>query len=98
MKNICRFCKNWGGKYFSVADMLKPSWQGFGWTDPVAAREYIIESRNTEKGKWSCPVLKDTLEIDLDQGSGYDAGDASVEEVNTPGDFGCNKWEPWETT
>ena len=40
-----------------------------------------------------CHKLKKVLDIEIDQGGGWDAGGASVETINTPGDFGCNKFE-----
>lgn len=40
-----------------------------------------------------CNILKTVVDIDLNQGSGWDSGGASVDEINTPFDFGCNKFE-----
>jgi hypothetical protein len=39
--------------------------------------------------------IRQTIEIEIDQGSGWDSGGASVEEVCTPAHFGCNHWEHW---
>lgn len=48
--------------------------------------------------KWECGVIKGEVEVDIDQGSGWDAGGASVDVINTSGDFGCIRWEKWEGT
>jgi hypothetical protein len=42
-----------------------------------------------------CNKIRQTIEIEIDQGSGWDSGGASVEEVCTPAHFGCNHWEHW---
>lgn len=91
---ICRFCKHWGGSSFTVDDLMAPK-HGVPWKDLEAAKEYTLLARTNEKNLWGCAALKDALEIDLDQGSGWDSGGASVDEINTPGDFGCNRYEAW---
>lgn len=48
--------------------------------------------------KWECKVIKNEVEVDIDQGRGWDAGGASVDVINTSGNFGCIKWEKWEGT
>ena len=40
-----------------------------------------------------CDKLKKHLDIEIDQGSGWDCGGATIEEVGTPPDFGCNLFE-----
>lgn len=103
---ICRNCKHWG-IYFdipSVKKMMTPRNQGgYGWTDEVAAKKQYDEcvtgsytSRAIEKYARGCKVIKEVVEVDIEQGRGWDAGGASVEEINTPGDFGCNKFVNWE--
>jgi hypothetical protein len=58
-----------------------------------------VENResNTEFRVWpqKCAKITETIEIEIDQGSGYDSGGASVQEVCTPAHFGCNHWEHW---
>jgi hypothetical protein len=98
-KHICRFCKHWGGKYFAVDSLLLPvNRGGHGWTNAKEAREYIIERRNTESMEWECDIIENHLEINIDQGSGWDSGGASVESININGDFGCIHWVHWEST
>ncbi len=63
-------------------------WCAGSWATIDPRREFISSSR-------ACGKLRDVLDIELDQGSGYDAGGASIEDIDTPADFGCNKHEPW---
>lgn len=97
MENICRNCLHWGGKHLSLSEMIRqdPYREPNYWaTHHEEAKTFLVEQRTTTN-KWGCKPILDILEIDLDQGSGWDAGGASVEEVHTPGDFGCNKFEAW---
>lgn len=43
----------------------------------------------------TCHKVRDALDIEIDQGSGYDCGGATIEDINTPPDFGCTLHEPW---
>ena len=55
------------------------------WDCNVEFRHRAISNR--------CNILDSVLDIYLDQGRGWDSGGASVDEINTPFDFGCNKFE-----
>lgn len=54
------------------------------------------QNRTDPTWNYSCPclVLGKVLDIEIDQGPGYDAGGASVESIDTPPDFGCVHHEP----
>jgi hypothetical protein len=52
-----------------------------------------VDCRELQKTNY-CNILKSIIEIEIDQGRGWDSGGASVDEINTPFDFGCNKFEP----
>jgi len=98
--NICRGCKHWGGPTNTLAAMVKASsyvghpsyWE----SRPAEALEYLTKSRAECQDTRMCEVLQNTLYITLDHGSGWGGGGASVNEIETPGDFGCAKFEPWE--
>jgi hypothetical protein len=95
-KPICRFCRHWGTKYnyFDLKKYLTPAGHGgYGWTDRAAAIADIHRDRAEGTSSLPCKVLEGTVEIDIDQGGGWDAGGASVDEVSTPGGFGCNRFE-----
>lgn len=57
----------------------------------------IDHTREHVSGGRDCSKLRDVIDIELDQGSGYDAGGASIGEINTPHDFGCVKHEEWKS-
>lgn len=97
MNNICRNCKHWGVKHgiFSLEKLTSPRPFGYGFAHDDAVK-YIDEDRAKSDTKWGCEVINATIEVEIDQGSGWDAGGASVEEINVPGDFGCNKFEPYK--
>lgn len=100
MNNICRNCKHWGADwgFFSVKKMLTPTIEGgHGWKDREEAIKWVVESRTKYDSKLRCKCLEDIVEVEIDQGSGWDAGGASVDEVCTPGDFGCNKFEHYSS-
>jgi hypothetical protein len=93
----CRNCKHWGAadEIFSVDKLLRPGWGGHGWNDRDVAVKYIANSRATANCTWGCQLLKEKLDVDIDQGGGWDSGGASVETINTPPDFGCNLFEEY---
>jgi len=98
-KPICRFCRHWAtkGKYFDLNNYMTPAGHGgYGWTDRAAAIEAIHKDRIESTSSLPCKALESAIEVDIDQGGGWDAGGASVDEVSTPGDFGCIKFEPYE--
>jgi len=99
IKPICRFCRHWSGKYkyYSLEKYMTPAGHGgYGWTDRDAAIADIHRDRAESTSTLPCKVLSDTVEVEIDQGGGWDAGGASVDEINVPGDFGCNKFEPYD--
>jgi hypothetical protein len=88
---ICRNCKHWGGKYGNF-DVNNYNFNDAFWTTEKRI-EYIIENRKTTDYKMECMEILNVIEIDIDQGSGWDAGGASVESVNTPPTFSCSRFE-----
>jgi hypothetical protein len=54
---------------------------------------YPTLDRNTTKYTFECPKLKNLLSVEINQGHGYDAGGATTEAIETPGEFGCNMHE-----
>lgn len=46
---------------------------------------------NADFHKGHCKILEDTLEIE--ECDSYGSGYNGIESVETPWDFGCNKWE-----
>lgn len=97
IKHICRNCKHWGVTHgiFSLEKLTSPRPHGYGFTREDAIK-YIVEDRAKDDNRWGCEVIANTVEVEIDQGHGWDAGGASVEEICVPGDFGCNKFEPVE--
>ena len=47
------------------------------------------------EGDWSrpCKKIQDNLEVEIDQGGGWDSGGATLESIDTPPGFGCNLFE-----
>ena len=76
---------------------MEPSGHGgYGWTDRNAAIKDIHKSRIENTSNLNCSILMNTIEVEIEQGGGWDSGGASVDEINTPGDFGCNKFEKYD--
>ena len=50
------------------------------------------------EGDWSrpCKKIQDKLEIEIDQGRGWDCGGATIESIDTPPDFGCTLFEEYQ--
>lgn len=92
--NTCRNCKHWGAKdgVFSLEKLISPRPHGYGFSREDAIK-YRAEDRAKSDFKWECEVINATVEVEIDQGSGWDAGGASVEGIGVPGDFGCNRFE-----
>ena len=65
---------------------------------------YMVEDRDafcewrTITNSNRCNKIRETIEIEVDQGRGWDTGGASVDYVDTPAHFGCNHWEHWKDT
>lgn len=95
-KHICRNCKHWGGEIMSIVDMVNGKY-GHKWSKEDAVA-WVTKSRAEDTNKWECKVITEEVEVDIDQGGGWDSGGASVDVINTSGDFGCIKWEKWEGT
>ena len=90
----CRNCKHWDS--ISVERLMAPSHQGgFAWGDRNEAARYAESSRANGKHSCECKAILNSLEIELDQCGGWDAGGASVDTVSTPPDFGCNLFKEY---
>jgi hypothetical protein len=59
-------------------------------------KDYGGNSREWENYSMPCEKLKAALNIEIDQGEGWDSGDASVKDVETKPTFGCNLWEEYK--
>lgn len=53
--------------------------------------------RSTTEHAENCKKIQEKIGIEIDQGSGWDCGGASVEAVETPPDFGCNLFEEYKS-
>lgn len=56
------------------------------------------EWRDDFQWQRQCKKIGKTIEIEIDQGDGWDSGGARVEFIETPPHFGCNHWEHWKGT
>lgn len=96
---ICRNCQHWGNQWMSVSGYKERNKfvQNDYWMNHLdELKLYITNDRATTNTAWDCRVIQGAIEVEIDQGSGYDAGGASVEEICTPGDFGCIKFQQWD--
>ena len=92
--NICRNCKHWGERegFFSAKKLISSSshWRHH----PEDAVKFCVDYRAEVNANLDCAAMHTVIEID--QGSGLDAGGASVKEICTPGEFGCNKFVQYD--
>lgn len=74
---ICATCKHWEPEEWIRKSIADP------------------DTLNADYHEGHCQVLQDTLEIEENATTGYysSGGDNGIAKVETPWDFGCNKWE-----
>lgn len=79
MKDDARICRNC------------KHWEPAQWIVDVMAHGAIEDYSDVEG---FCEVIQETITITECEQPGYHPGDNGIENVETPIDFGCTKWEP----